>query len=173
MILIYFETILHLKFSQKQFFLTIRKANGGLAQVVNKLEGYTKYDAIRIIENDNGLFIKLNDPTFSRSSLEHGELSSGIFIPFTRVTDCRQQLTTSTANLARTPIKFSASVLPYPSMGSNHSGGAVLSSNNQVMTITNQGRCGTTYFAHYDSDWELQLTDNHPVLGEHLLPVTF
>ena len=106
--------------------------------------------------------------------MEHGSADSNIFSPFTRVTDCRQQLTTSTANLARTPIKFSPSVLPYPSMGSNSSsGGAVLSSNNQVMTITNQGRCGTTYFAHYDSDYELQLTDNHPALGEHLLPVTF
>ena len=172
MILIYFETILHLKFSQKQFFLTIRKANGGVAQGVNKMEGYTKYDAIRIIENDNGLFIKLNDPTFSRSSLEHGALQQ-IFIPFTQVTDCRGQLTTSTANLTRTPIKFSASVLPYHSLGWNHSGGAVLSSNNQVMTVTNQGRCGVTYFAYYNSHWDLQLTDNHPVLGEHLLPVTF
>ena len=172
MILIYFETILHLKFSQKQFFLTIRKANGGVAQGVNKMEGYTKYDAIRIIENDNGLFIKLNDPTFSRSSLEHGALQQ-IFIPFTQVTDCRGQLTTSTANLTRTPIKFSASVLPYHSLGWNHSGGAVLSSNNQVMTVTNQGRCGVTYFAYYNSHWDLQLTDNHPVPGEHLLPVTF
>ena len=165
--------MLHFKIQPKQFFLTIRKANGGLAQGINKLEGYTKYDAIRIVENDNGLFIKLNDPTFSRSFMEHGATPSNIFNPFTRVTDCRQQLTTSTANLARTPIKFSPSVLPYPSMGWNHSGGAVLSSNNQVMTITSQGRCGYTYFLHYDSDWELQFSDNHPVLGEHLLLVTF
>ena len=89
------------------------------------------------------------------------------------VSDCRGQLTTSTANLATTSIKFSPTVLPYHSRGWNHSGGAVLSSNNQVMTITNQGRCGGTYFAYYDSDWELVLGDNHPVLGEHLLPVTF
>ena len=58
-------------------------------------------------------------------------------------------------------------------MGWAHSGGAVLSGNNQVMTITNQGRCGNTYFAYYDSDRELQQGDNHPVLGEHLLPVKF
>ena len=148
------------------------EANGGLAQGVRKTEGYTKYDAIRIIENDNGLFIKLNDPTFSRSSLVQGA-SWFTFLPYTRATDCKGQLTTSTANLARTPIKFSPSVLPYPSMGFNPSGGAVLSSNNQIMTITSRGRCGYTYFVHYDSDWELQFSDNHPVLGEHLIPVTF
>ena len=50
--------------------------------------------------------------------------------------------------------------------------GANLSSNNQVMTITNQGRCGYTYFTYFDSNWELQQGDNHPVLGEQLLVVT-
>ena len=87
--------------------------------------------------------------------------------------DCKNELTTSTANLERTSIKFSPSVLPYPTMGANHSGGAVLSSNNQVMTITARGTCGSAYFASYQSHWHLHLTDNHPVLGEHLLPVNF
>jgi len=104
--------------------------------------------------------------------MEHGE-SYLKFLPFTKVTDCRAQLTTSTANLARTSIKFPISVLPYHSGGSASSGGAILSSNNQVMTITNQGRCGNTYFALIGSDWELQLGDSHPVLGEQLLPVNF
>jgi len=89
------------------------------------------------------------------------------------VSDCRSQLTTSTANLARTPIKFPISVLPYHSGGSGASGGSILSSNNQVMTITNQGKCGNTYFALLNSVWELQQGDNHPVLGEQLLPVNF
>ena len=104
--------------------------------------------------------------------MEHGD-NSDPFLLFTRAQDCKNELTTSTANLERTSIKFSPSVLPYPTMGANHSGGAVLSSNNQVMTITNQGRCGNTYFALIGSDWELQLGDSHPVLGEQLLPVNF
>ena len=95
------------------------------------------------------------------------------------VRDCKGQLTTSTANLERTPIKFSSSVLPYHSGGANYSGGAILSSNNQVMTITSQGRCGYTYFTNPihpslgDNNWELLQGDNHPILGEQLLPVNF
>ena len=93
------------------------------------------------------------------------------------VRDCKGQLATSTANLARTPIKFSSLILPYHSGGADASGGAILSSNNQVMTITSQGRCGYTYFANCASSgedtWELLQGDNHPVLGEQLLPVNF
>ena len=156
-------------YNRKLRFVTNAKANG--ANDHGKVEGYTKYDAIRLIENGDGLFINLNDPTFSRSSLEHG--SHNIFIPFTLVTDCKRQLTTSTANLARTPIKFSPSVLPYHPRGFDESGGAVLTSNSQVMTITSRGWCGGTYFASFNSHWEDVHTDDHPVLGEHLLPVNF
>ena len=124
------------------------------------LEGYTKFDAIRLIENNNGLFIKLNDPTFSRSYLQHG--IGQHYLRYTMVMDCRDQLTTSTANLERTIIKFSPSVLPYTT---NRSGNAVLSSNNQVMTITVRGICGSTYFD--DIDW------NNYASEVHLLPVTF
>lgn len=152
-------------YNRKLRFVTNAKANG--ANDHGKVEGYTKYDAIRLIENGDGLFINLNDPTFSRSSLEHG--SHNIFIPFTLVTDCKRQLTTSTANLARTSIKFSPSVLPYHPRGFDESGGAVLTSNSQVMTITSRGFCGETYF----DDGALLLTDDHPVLEEHLLPVNF
>ena len=74
-------------------------------------------------------------------------------------------MTTSTANLERTPIKFSPSVLPYPAMGWQPSGGAVLSSNNQAMTITNRGYCGETYFSR------IAITRRSE--GEHLLSVTF
>ena len=104
--------------------------------------------------------------------MEHGN-PWFTFLPYTRAFDCKGQLVTSTANLARTPIKFSPSVLPYAAWGNNVSGEAVLSSNNQVMTITNKGRCGSIYFASINSNHELQLTDNHPVYGEHLLAVTF
>ena len=127
------------------------------------LEGYTKYDAIRLIEKNNGLFISLKDPTFSRSYLQHGNNCCN-YMPYTKVRDCRRQVTTSTANLKRSIIKFSPSVLLYgcPSTCSNsYSGGAVLSSNNQVMTITASGRCGGTFYKGPSID------------GETLLPVTF
>lgn len=99
--------------------------------------------------------------------MQHGE---GVdYIHFTMVLDCRLELTTSTANLERTIIQFSPSVLPYHTTGSNsRSGDAVLSSNNQVMTITVRGRCAGTYFderqvgTYFDDPSE-----------EHLLPVRF
>ena len=71
-------------------------------------------------------------------------------MPFTLVLDCGLQWTTSTANLERTIIKFSPLVLPhYPCSSTcspSYSGNAVLSSNNQVMTITARGTCGGTFF---------------------------
>ena len=133
------------------------KANGGNG----KLEGYTKYDAIRLIEKNNGLFIKLKDPTFSRSYLQNGATS---YIRFTSVSDCKRQWTTSTANLERTIIKFSPSDVSHyqcPSSCHDYSGDAVLSSNNQVMTITVRAGCGATFFKGPDID------------GEKLLQVTF
>ena len=88
------------------------------------------------------------------------------FLPFTWASECRwQQMTTSTANLERTPIKFSPSVLPYNVAGWLPSGGAVLSSNNQAMTITNRGYSGETYFSR------IGITSRSA--EEHLLSVTF
>ena len=139
--------------------VTNSKANGSNDN--GKVQGYTKYDAIRLIENDDGLFIKLNDPTFSRSLLDRQGVE---FLPYTFASDCRRQMTTSTANLERTPIKFSPSVLPYHVSGWLPSGGAVLSSNNQAMTITNRGYCGETYLVYGITNRSAE---------EHLLSVTF
>ena len=136
------------------------KGNGGLG----KTEGYTKYDAIRLVEKNNGLFIKLTDPTFSRSYLQNGSGRTN-YLSFTKVHDCRLQWTTSTANLERTIIKFSPSVLPHYQCSStcsnSYSGDAVLSSNNQVMTITARAKCGGTFFKGPSID------------GQTLLKVTF
>ena len=133
------------------------KANGDHG----KLEGYTKYDAIRLIEKNNELFIKLKDPTFSRSYLQNGSAS---YMPFTKALDCRRQWTTSTANLKRTIIKLSPSEVSQYQCNTfcyNYSGNAVLSSNNQVMTITARGFCGDTFFKGPSID------------GQTLLKVTF
>lgn len=43
----------------------ISRNNGGNPDLRRK--GSTAYDAIRIIQNDDGLFLKLNDATFSRT----------------------------------------------------------------------------------------------------------
>ena len=43
----------------------ISKNNGGNNDI--RKEGSTTYDAIRIVQNDDGLFVKLNDATFSRT----------------------------------------------------------------------------------------------------------
>ena len=113
----------------------------------------------------------MNDPTLSRSFLEFGD---AVFLPYTFAFDCRDQRILAVANLEITPIKFSPSVLPYHATGYQAFGGAVLSPTNEVMTIYARGLCGSTYFAYYSySEWELIVGDNHPVLGEHLLPVTF
>ena len=96
----------------------------------------TGYDAVRIIQNDDGLFIKANDATLSRSTCESACGES--FVPYTMVADCTNQLTTSNADLSRTSIKFSATMLPCYTHGND--GSCSLSSNNQVLTVTNQGR---------------------------------
>ena len=68
-------------------------------------------------------------------------------------------------------MKFSSAILPYYITGHKPQGGAVLSSNNQVMTVTSHGYCSDTYFAYFDADYIKLLTDDHPILGEHLIPV--
>ena len=57
---------------------TIRQANGGHGHI----KGKTWYDAIRIIENDDGIFIKTDDAIFSRSSLvNNGDMHKDSFLP--------------------------------------------------------------------------------------------
>ena len=148
------------------------KAGGGFHDGIQRIEGSTNYDAIRIIENNSGLFFKLNDATFSRSTFVHEGENGNTFIPLTKVLDCKQELTTSVANLVGTPVKFQ-SPLVYFVMGGSATGGSVLSSNDQVLTVTIQGQCGTTYFAEYNSHYDLRWGDTHPVLGEHLIPADF
>ena len=109
-------------------------------------KAHTEYDAVRLIQNSDGLFLKLNDGTFTRNYCHYACEKPGIMtriMPFTMASDCKQQsnpAVVSTADLRRTSIKFSTSILPYFANGSGASGKAVLSQNNQVMTITAKGR---------------------------------
>ena len=79
-------------------------------------------------------------------------------------------MTSSTANLERTNLKFSPSILPYHPIGWQPSGGGSLSSNNQALTVTSKGYCAHTYFV---SIYAVPIHDNNSKTGEHLLPVTF
>ena len=64
-------------------------------------------------------------------------------------------------------------VLPYKTKGSNDSGGAVLTFNNQIMTVTSQGGCALTYFVE-PSVGEIDLSDGgDSATGDHLLSVNF
>ena len=75
-------------------------------------EGETIFEAIRIIENSGGLFIKLNDATFARLKIiaepdyfvNPGGKSP--FFPLTWAFDCKDEVTTSTANLTGSKLKF-------------------------------------------------------------------
>ena len=149
--------------------MTIWKSSGSASK--NKYQGHTSWDAVRIIQNDDGLFLKLNDPTFSRSRLSVQPLAWQTFIHFTLAYNCQGPVTKSTANLSGTNLKFSPSILPYHKAGYNASGGGSLSSSNQKLTVTSKGYCGHTYFASIGG--AIPNHDNHHRTGEHLLSVTF
>ena len=67
---------------------------------------------------------------------------------------------TSTADLRRTSIKFSSTILPYYIRGHIPQGGAELSSNNQVLTVKSIGNCGDTYFVYFKDGYEVRNKDN-------------
>ena len=146
--------------------LIIRKANGGN----NKIKGTTRWDAIRLIQNDNGLFLKLNDPTFSRTRLDNQPETARNYIHYTLAYDCTNQNAVSRANLSRTNLKFSTLVLPYRIRGNSASGAGALSSNNQILTVTVKGWCSHAYFV---SIYSIPMGDGNSITGQHLLPVTF
>ena len=139
----------------------------------------TRYDAVRLIEDSNGLHIKLNDNTFTRFFDNGSPTSWNSALPFTMAVDCALTGTalnptvTSTADLRRSSIKFSSSVIPYFNNGGQASGSAVLSSSNQVMTTTARGGCGFTYFVSVSSNYNKNWDDTNAIMGQHLLPVGF
>ena len=112
----------------------------------------------------------MNDATFSRSTFAH--VNDVGYLLFTHVFDCKDEVTTSVANLVNTAFKFS-STLAYAAMGNAATGGSVLSSNDQILSVSIRGRCGSAYFTSFTSDHHLMFGDTHPVLGEHLIPVDF
>ena len=93
---------------------------------------------MRIIQNDDGLFIKSNDATLARSTCHQ---ACGVsFVPYTMAADCTAQGMTSTADLRRSSMKFSATVLPCYANGNGADGNCTLSEKNQVLKVENTGR---------------------------------
>ena len=118
-----------------------------------ELKGVTIWNAIRLIQKDNGLFLKLNDPTFTLNQFDYQPETDRNYIHYTLAYDCTNypgtantQRATSTASLSRTNLKFSTSVVPYQKNGFSAEGEGVLSSNNQMLTVTAKGWCSFTYF---------------------------
>ena len=147
--------------------LIIRKANGGN----NKIKGTTRWDAIRLIQNDNGLFLKLNDPTFTLNRFDNHSPETGRnYIHYTLAYDCTDypgatntHRATSTADLSRTNLKFSTSVVPYKKWGFSAEGEGLSSSNNQILTVTAKGWCSYTYFV--SAGLSVPLGDDNSITG--------
>ena len=135
-----------------------------------EIKGVTIWNAIRLIQKDNGLFLKLNDPTFTLNQFDYQPETDRNYIHYTLAYDCTNQNAVSTANLSRTNLKFSTSVLPYRIRGYSASGGGSLSSNNQILTVTVKGSCSHAYFV---SIYAVPMGDGNSITGQHLLPVTF
>ena len=55
-------------------YLTDEKSSG--SHDGNQDQGRTIYDAIRIVQNENGLFIKLNDATFTRTDANRNRVAN-------------------------------------------------------------------------------------------------
>ena len=119
--------------------LTLSKAGGGHGRI----QGSTYYDAIRIIESSDGIYIKLSDGTFSRSSfINNGDTQ---YLYYTEAHDCSGVYRTSTADIGRTNFKFLSSVAAtYKPGGWKAYGEGSLSSNNQRLTVRSNGLCGST-----------------------------
>ena len=75
--------------------------------------------------------------------------------PYTMASSCGiGESETSTADLRRTSIKFSSTILPYYIRGHIPQGGAELSSNNQVLTVKSIGNCADTYFVYFEDGYD-------------------
>ena len=73
--------------------------------------------------------------------------------------------TTSTADLSRTNPKFSTSVVPYKTSGFSAEGEGLLSSNNQMLTVTAKGWCSYTYFVSFNPYVDPPLGDDNSITG--------
>ena len=135
----------------------------------------TFYDAVRLVQNDDGIFLKLNDPILSRSAITLGSNAAGQgftqpFLPLTMASDCTNRWAYSTADLRGTDLIFSPSILPYGRAGYLAQGSASLSENNQLLTVSSKGYCAHTYFRYR---WYVHYGDGTNDFGDHLLSVTF
>ena len=118
----------------------------------------TYWDAVRIIENDDGIFLKTTDATFARPVM-----SEGSYLKYTFASDCTYRAyATSYADLSWTEFAFDPSITSYiVAKGYQARGTGTLSSNNQILSVTSKGYCGHTYI------------ENSPYLSENLVQIVF
>ena len=62
--------------------------------------------------------------------------------------------------------------MPYKIDGHAPTGGASLSSDKKILTVTSSGHCAITYFAKPTVWSHVDLSDDDSATGDHLLPVT-
>ena len=142
--------------------LTYLKANGGAgipsALPLGKAQGTTYWDAVRIIENDDGIFLQTTDTKFARPVMREGN-----YLYYAYASDgSLRGLVTSYADLSGTDFAFTPSITSYiENRGYIASGGGTLSSNNQILTVTSMGYCGHTYI------------ENSPYRSENLIQIVF
>ena len=118
----------------------------------------TYWDAVRIIENDDGIFLKTTDATFARPVM-----SEGSYLKYTFASDCTYRAyATSYADLSWTEFAFDPSITSYiVAKGYQARGTGTLSSNNQILSVTSKGYCGHTYI------------ERSPYLSENLVQIVF
>ena len=117
----------------------------------------------------------MNDNTFTRFYDNGSPTSWDSAFPFTMAMDCALSAPAvmTTADLTRSSLKFSTSVLPYSANGGQATGHAELSLSNQLMTTKARGGCGFTYFVSVSSNYDKNWDDTNAIMGQHLLSVSF
>merc|ERR1712024_296563 len=103
-------------------------------------EGITTWNAIRIIQNENGMKLKTDDPTFTTTkivTLPSAALADHwIFWLFAHTCRHYTQTTSSFGDLKGTNIHFSKSILPVSPFGNRASGQYTLSGDQKRITAS-------------------------------------
>lgn len=156
------------------------------------VSGETLYDAYRLVQQEDGVFIKLNDATFTRSR-DYGTGWRGItlgpnaaaagftqpFLPLTFALTCSTMSVSSYADLRGTNLKFlpdlrydSGGAFAYAASGDFEEGFTELSLNDQYLRVVifSNGDCAHTYFRYRET---MTQNDGSDEFGDHLLPVIF
>ena len=138
-------------------------------------QGTTTWNAVQILQTENGMKLKMNNPYFTTTNIDtNGTISTEIvsdqnqrWLEWLSARDCRKKYTKSYGSLKGTMLKFDPSIFPVSSQGSGHSGQYTRSQNDKVITVGAKGSCASTYYGTLI--WK---DDVHPEYS-HDIPVIF